>query len=318
MLDKLLSLQVTRGTRVWLRTHHPFNSKVTWYTFLKTIGNTIIDADTTERAASVAYSLILAVFPTIIFFFTLIPYISFVPNLQERIMGFFHRVLPGNTFSTVAATIHDIISRPQSGVLSFGFLLALFSATSGLVALINAFNTPHKLADKRGFFKTRLIAVGLTFTLAFALLLAVIVLVIGGIISDYLLHFGILNTVVFVKLLALGRYTLVFGVFVATVSVIYRYGPAMTKHWTFITPGAVTASLLIVLTTLGFSYYVSNFGSYNKLYGSIGTLIALMIWINLVSLLLIIGFEINVSLYNIEGIEAKEEAHKTTNATYKN
>ena len=317
MLDKLLTVKALRGTRIWLHNHHPFNSKITWHSFLNDLGNTIVDNDTSERAASVAYSLILAVFPTIIFFFTLIPYITFIPNLQERIMGFFRRVLPGNTFSTVAATIQDIISRPQSGVLSLGFLLALYSATSGLVALVHAFNSSHELADRRSFLKTRLVAVGLTFTLAFALLLAVVVLVIGGVVSDYLLHFGILNNIVVVKFLALARYLLVFSVFVAAVSVIYRYGPAMTKHWTFITPGAVTASLLIVLTTLGFSYYVSNFGSYNKLYGSIGTLIALMIWINLISMLLIIGFEINVSLYNIEGVGQDGKLVKTTNATSK-
>nr|WP_246859540.1 YihY/virulence factor BrkB family protein [Spirosoma sp. KCTC 42546] len=275
----------------------------------------ITDNDTSERAASVSYSLILAVFPTVIFFFTLIPYITFIPDLQKQIMDFFEEVLPGNTFSMVDTTIQDIISRPQSGVLSFGFFLALYSATSGLVALMQAFNSSYHSAEKRSFFKIRAIAIGLTFTLAFALILAIVVLIIGGIVSDYLLHFGILNNVVFINLLAIGRYLVVFAVFVGAVSVIYRFGPNVNMNWIFIMPGAITASVLIVLTTFGFSYYISNFGSYNKVYGSIGTVIALMIWINLISLLLILGFEMNVSLYNLEGDKHPSVAAKTTNAT---
>ncbi|WP_020606731.1 YihY/virulence factor BrkB family protein [Spirosoma spitsbergense] len=315
MFDKLLRLKSLNGVQAWLHNHHPFNSRSTWYTFLKRMLSQIVDNDTSERAASVSYSLILAVFPTVIFFFTLIPYITFIPDLQKQIMEFFQEVLPGNTFTVVNTTIHDIISRPQSNVLSFGFLLALYSATSGLVALIHAFNSSYKSAERRSFLKIRGIAVVLTFTLAFALILAVVVLIIGANVSDYLLHFGILNNVFFANLLDVGRYLVVFAVFVGAVTVIYRLGPNVDMKWVFIMPGAITASVLIVLTTLAFSFYVSNFGSYNKVYGSIGTLIALMIWINLISLLLILGFEMNVALYNLEGDENPSEAQKTTNAT---
>jgi membrane protein len=314
MFEKLMSFDAMQGTRAWLETHQPLDSRLSWYEFLNKTIDKIVEDDTSERAASVAYSLLLAVFPTVIFLFTLIPYIP-IPNLQVQIMDFFRQVLPGNTFSTVDSTIHDIISRPQGGVLSFGFLLAVYSATSGLVALMNAFNSSHHTHEDRSFFKVRAIAVGLTVTLAFALILAIVVLIVGGVVSDYLLKFGILNNVVFVNLLAIARYLVVFAVFVAALSVIYRYGPDVNMKWAFVTPGSVTASLLIVLTTLGFSYYVSNFGSYNKIYGSIGTLIALMIWINLVSLLLIVGFEINVALYDLEGDKNPSVAEKTTNVT---
>ena len=309
-----MSFDALRGARVWLRDHYAFKSKTTWYDFLKKMTIKITENDTSERAASVSYSLILAVFPTVIFLFTLIPYIP-VENLDDRIMGFFGRALPGDTFRSVDTTIRDIISQPRGGVLSFGFLLALFSATSGLVALMNAFNSSHESEDRRGFFKIRGVAIALTFTLAIALVLAIIGLIVGGVVSDYLLKFGILNNVIFVYLLAIARYLVVFGVFVAAVSIIYRYGPDINMKWTFVTPGSVAASVLIVLTTLAFSYYVSNFGSYNKVYGSIGTLIALMIWINLIALLLILGFEMNVALYNLEGDKNPSVAEKTTNVT---
>jgi membrane protein len=311
-----MNYKVLHGVRTWLKKHQAFRSKRNWYDFLNDMFDKIAENDTSERAASVSYSLILSVFPTVIFFFTLIPFVP-IPDLEAQVMGFLRDVLPGDTFSTVDTTIRDIISQPRSGVLSLGFLLALYSATSGLVALMNAFNSSHEAAERRGFFKVRIIAVALTITLAFALILAIIILIIGGIVSDYLLHFGILNNVVFVNLLAVGRYLVVFAVFVAAVSVIYRFGPSGNMRWAFVTPGSVIASVLIVLTTLGFSYYVSNFSSYNKVYGSIGTVIALMIWINLIALLLIIGFEMNVALYNIEGNNTPDPSTQKTNATFK-
>ncbi|PRY37721.1 membrane protein [Spirosoma oryzae] len=299
MFDKLLALKPMRGIRAWLYNHHPFGSRITWYSFLTRLGNKVIENDTSERAASVSYSLILAVFPTVIFLFTLIPFIP-IPHFDDRIMSFLGEVLPGDTFSTVGTTIRDIVSRPRGNVLSFGFLLALYSATSGLVALMNAFNSSHG-DDSRGFLRMRLVAVGLTFALAFALFLAILTLIVGGIVSDYLLRFNVFNNDLTVYLLSVGRYLIVFAVFVMTISVIYRFGPDKYLRWSFITPGSVAASVLIVLTTLGFSYYVSNFGSYNKVYGSIGTLIALMIWINLIALLLILGFETNAILYGEKG-----------------
>lgn len=313
MFEKLMSFNALSGARVWLRNHTAFNSKTDWYHFLKKVVDKLTDNDMSERAASVAYNLILAVFPTIIFLFTLIPYI---PSINEQqIMDFFARVLPGGTFEAVGATIKDIISRPRGGVLSFGFLLALYSATSGMVALMNAFNSSHKTLEERGFLFKRGVAVGLTFALAVALFLAIIVLVVGGVVIDYLAQYGFFANAVVYFVLKIARYLLVFAVFVGVVSVIYRYGPDVNMKWAFVTPGSIIASILIVLTTLAFSYYVSNFGSYNKVYGSIGTLIALMIWTNLVSLIMVLGFEINVALYDLKGDKDPSVAEKTTNAT---
>ncbi len=313
MFEKLMSIKALSGARVWLRDHNALSSKRDWYTFLKKTTDVLTDNDLTERAASVAYNLILAIFPTIIFLFTLIPYI---PGVNENvIMDFFARVLPGGTFDTVGATIKDIISRPRGGVLSVGFLLALYSATSGMGALMNAFNSSHEVAEQRTFLSKKGVAVGLTVALALSLFLAITLLVVGGVVIEYLARFGVFNNAVVYFALKVARYLLVFAVFVGVVSVMYRYGPDVNMKWTFVTPGSVTASILIVLTTLAFSYYVSNFGSYNKLYGSIGTLIALMIWTNLVSLLLILGFEINVNLFDLEGEKNPSVTAKTTNAT---
>ena len=312
MLEKLMSLSALSGVRVWLLDHRPFDSKViTWYEFIKKMIDKVSGNDLGERSAAVSFNLLLAVFPAVIFLFTLIPYIP-ITNIEGEIMGLLRRAIPAGTYEAVDSTIRDIISRERGGVLSFGFLATIYAATNGMVALMNAFHSSNEMPDKRGFFKIRLVALGLTFSFGIAIILAIIVLLVGGVVTDYLLHFGILNNPVFVYFLSVARYLLVFAVFVAVVSVIYKYGPDVNMKWTFVTPGSTTASVLIVLTTFIFSYYLSNFGSYNKLYGSIGTLIALMVWVNLIALLVVLGFEMNVSLYNLEGEKNPSEATKTT------
>jgi membrane protein len=303
MFEKLMTLPALAGTRVWLRDHHPFDSQNNWYDFLKTMVEKITSNDLSERASAVSFNLFLALFPAIIFLFTLIPYIP-IDNLEGRIMSFLGRTIPAGTFDTVEITIRDIIGREQSGILSFGFLLTLYAATNGMLAFMNAFNSSHKTEDSRGILKTRLVAAGLTFAFVLALFFAIVLLILGGVVIDYLTRFGLFNNELIIFLLNLGRYLLVLGVFVGVLSLLYRFGPEVNMKWTFVTPGSVAASLLIVLTSLAFSYYLANFGSYNKLYGSIGTLIALMVWINLISMLVILGFEMNVSLFE-----------KTRNAT---
>ncbi|WP_234733058.1 YihY/virulence factor BrkB family protein [Tellurirhabdus bombi] len=299
MFEQVMGLKFMQRFRLGLQNNKAFDSKLNWYDFLNRFIAKFLDNDTNERSTSVAYSLILAVFPFIIFLFTLIPYIP-IDNLEDQVMEFMRQVLPATTYDTVKHTVLDIISRPRQGVLSFGFILAGYAATSGMVSLMAAFNSSHTSKESRGFFKTRLIAVGLTLTLVISLFLAIAILVVGGVISDYLRQFRIFDNPVFYTLIDLGRYVVVFIVFVLAIAILYRFGPDANMKWKLITPGSILASVLIVITTLGFSYYVSNFSSYNKLYGSIGTLIVLMVWINLVCLLLILGFEMNVSLYNHE------------------
>ncbi|GAB3258300.1 YihY/virulence factor BrkB family protein [Larkinella harenae] len=306
MLEKLMQYNAVQRVIIFLQKRNAFDSKQNWFDFLRNFIPRITDNDTSERASSAAYSLILAVFPAVIFLFTLIPLVP-IPNLEDQVMDFFSQVLPASTYETVKTTIYDIISRPRGNVLSFGFLLALYAATNGVLSLMMAFNSSHTTGG-RGFLKTRLIAFGLTIMLAVALFLAIAVLVVGGVITDYLQRIQILDNIVVTRLLGLARYLLVFAVFVAAISVIYKFAPDKDMKWKFITPGGVIASVLVVLTTYGFSFYVSNFASYNKLYGSIGTLIVLMIWINLVCLLLIIGFDMNVALYQVDKAKVRSPA----------
>ncbi len=267
---------------------------------LSDIGTLLIEKillyDIDQRATAVAYNFTLAVFPAILFLFTLIPYIP-VPNMEVQIMSFMHDAMPEPLYEFAAATIYDIISRKQSGILSFGFILALITATNGMGALMTAFNMADHTSENRGYFTTKGIATMLTLLLSFVLFLAVLVIIVGGFLVDWLHDTILLGDYFTIFLLDVLRYGVIFATFTLAVAIIYRFAPKMKHGWRFFNLGALVASFLIIVSTYGFSYYLSHFGSYNKLYGSIGTIIALMFWFYLVALLLIFGFELNLSIW---------------------
>lgn len=253
--------------------------------------------DIDQRATAVAFNFTLAVFPAILFLFTMIPYFP-VPNMEYQIMNFMHDAMPESLYSFAAATIYDIISRKQGGILSFGFILALITATNGMSALMTAFNMADRISENRGFFKAKGIALMLTLILSFVLFLAVLLILVGSFVVDWLQETILLGDALTVFLLDLLRYSVLMASFTLAVAFIYRFAPKRRHRWRFFNLGAIIASGLIIVVTYGFSYYLSNFASYNKLYGSIGTIIALMIWFYLVALLLIFGFELNISIWH--------------------
>lgn len=255
----------------------------------------IVRFDLDQRAAAVAYNLTLAVFPALLFLFTLIPYIP-IPDLNEQIMIFLSEAMPRGLFEEAQTTINDIVSRRRGNVLSFGFLFALYAATSGMLALMNAFNMTLHTPEKRSFLRARLVALLLTFLLVLVLVVALAVLIVGQVLIDELVYAALLTPdFTYYSLQGMG-YLTVFAVSFVAVSLIYYLAPAHSRRWRFVNPGSIIASLLIILISNGFSFYLSNFASYNRLYGAVGTLIALMVWLYLIAVILILGFDVNVSV----------------------
>ncbi len=250
-----------------------------------------------ERANGVAFSFTLAIFPAVIFLFTLIPYIDPIPNLDTKAMEFLQEWMPPYMYDTVASTIQDILSRPRGGLLSFGFLFAVFLATNGMMSLVKAFNSVYKTVDNRGFFKTRLIATLLTLMLAVVFLLALVLLIFGQVAIDFIMEFGILTDDFTIYLILISRFIIMFSVFMIAISFIYYFAPAVEYKWKFFSTGSLIATVLTLAVSYGFSFYISNFGTYNKFYGSIGALIALMIWFFLLSVIMLVGYELNASIH---------------------
>jgi len=278
---------------------------VSLYKILRLFLKNLTDDEILERANGVAYNFLLAIFPAIIFLFTLIPYVSeFFPEVnRESIMQFLGDQMPPSIFDAVSSTVLDIVSNQRGGLLSLGFVFSIYLSTNGTMALMRAFNACYRTTENRSGFKTRLIATGLTFNLAFVLFLAVILLVVGQLLLEY--AFSHLNEFPFfdlndytVSLLFIVRFLVIFIVFFLAISTLYYFGPAIHYNWRFFSIGSFLATLSILGVSYGFSYYVTNYGTYNKVYGSIGVLIAVMVWVQLVTVVLLVGYEVNASIHH--------------------
>jgi membrane protein len=264
------------------------------YDLLKIFLVSLTKDDILERAKAVTYNFTLAIFPGIIFLFTLIPYIP-IPNLQETIMTFFED-LDLIMIEQVRSTIEDIISKPRGDLLSFGVIFAVYLSTNGMLSLITNFNVFYKTKFSRGYFKNYLVAFVLTLLLIVIMTIAMGLLIGGQIVLNFLLDIGILNQdFLFILIISL-RFLILFIIFQLMISIIYYLGPSVEERWHFMNTGSVFATLLCIASSYLFSYYLTNFGSYNKFYGSIGAVIAFMIWLYLLSVILLLGFVINVTI----------------------
>ncbi len=248
-----------------------------------------------NKASSLAYNFMLALFPATIFLFTLIPYIP-IRHFQDQLLNLLAQVLPENAFDALQDTITDIVKKQNGKLFSFGFLTTLFFATNGVNTLMQAFNKSSLIAETRSYLRRRWVALVLTVVISFSLLIAVTIMIVGHKILHFLQHQFNSEAHGWFLVISILRWIVVIVIFFVTVSLLYRYGPAHKQRWKFLSPGSVLATALAILTSLGFTYYINNFSSYNKIYGSIGTLIVMMIWLYLNSLIILIGFELNASV----------------------
>ncbi len=252
------------------------------------------DNQTKQRAYAVAFNFTLAIFPAIIFLFTLIAYI---PNLDNaEVMRFISSVLPNSFYEQAEGTIYDIISKERGGLLSFGFITALYLATSGMSSLIDTFDIIYHAPKKRTFIMEKLVSMLLTVYLAMVLVIAVFLLIAGNIILKELVERGFIAQNFIYYSIESFRYFIVTLMFFSGISMIYYYGPRIPVRWKFFSPGTGIATFLSLLVSWAFSYYIDHFGTYNKLYGSIGAMIGLMFWLFALSLIILIGFEVNATL----------------------
>lgn len=279
-----------------LETIHIGKSSVSIYSIIKIYIANFQKHEIYERSSGVAFNFTLALFPGVIFLITLIPYIP-IPNLYPQII---EQIGELSMMDQVTSTISDIINRPRANLLSLSVVLSLYLANNGMLSLISAFNKIYRTLEKRGFIKTRLISFALTLLLVFSIFIAVSLLIVGQVILNELLERGFLNRDFLLFGIFTLRFLVIFSMFLLTISSIYYFAPALHRRWKFISPGSVISTILVLATTYGFSYYISNFGTYNKLYGSIGAMIALMVWLFVISFILLSGFEINASLERAE------------------
>jgi membrane protein len=250
------------------------------------------------NAKAIAYSYFLAIFPAMIFLFTLIPYIP-IPNLAQDIIKFIFNTVPNDgVFNLIAPTINDITTKPRGGLLSFGILSALYFTSNGVMSMIQSFDASLGNKSRRKPWKNQLIALVITIELLLLFIVSIVVLVIGSkVLDNMLILTGLKNTFTGFILHFL-RYLITILFFFFSLAVIYYYGPTSKAiRFKFISTGATVATILCIVIAVLFTNFVSNFNNYNTVYGSLGTIVFTMIWFYWNAFALLIGFEINKSIY---------------------
>ena len=256
----------------------------------------LMEGAITTRASSLAFNFFLAFFPSIIVFFTLIPYIP-IEGLQETLMELLAVVLPPSTNEITFTTLDDIINNPRGGLLSLGFILALYFSTNGINSLIEAFNSSYHIREIRPLIQQRILSLGLTLLLSVMLIIAIGLIIFGTVVVNYLVETEIITSSA-ADLIIYGKWMVMLTMLFFGISILFHLGPALKSKWKFFTPGSIFATIFIIITSIGFNYYINNFSQYNKIYGSIGTLMIILLWMYFNSIILLTGFELNASISN--------------------
>lgn len=255
--------------------------------FIRRMLNEII----TVRASSIAFSFFLALIPALIFLFSLIPYVP-VQDLSHQIFALLKEFMPSNAFNTIKDTLQDILVNKRGGLLSAGFLMTLYFATNGLYNMMEAFNKE----DSRPFWTRRLISFNLLICLSVLVVLGMILLVGGESVLKIILRWEVMENVSNAFFIVLFQFGGTFVLLYLANAILYYWGSKKETRVQFFSPGAFISALFCLFISYGFAFYVDNFSQYNKLFGSLGTLIALMVWLYLNAMVLIIGYEFNRSI----------------------
>ncbi|MGC9353525.1 MAG: YihY/virulence factor BrkB family protein [Mariniphaga sp.] len=282
----------------------PFFDDVPLYDVALFFWRSIVKGSITTRASAIAFSFFIAFFPFILFLFTLIPYIP-IENFQNELFQLIQEFVPESTFATIEDTVTDIIMRPRGGLLSLGFVMALVFSTNGLASMMSAFDATVHSINRRSWLSQRLAAIFLLVILSVLLTVAVALITGGQIAISYLKENEIIRDSFTVFLLTFGKWVVIVLLLFFANSFLYYMAPAKKTKWRFISAGSTLATVLNIFALVGFSYYINNFSQYNKLYGSIGTLLILLFLMYVMSLILLIGFELNASIYQAR--TSKEE-----------
>jgi len=294
-LITLLRNFVAFWIKVFRRIKLPGFDNLSLYEIFKFFFKGLFEGRLTMRASAISFDFFLALFPSIIFFFTIIPFVP-IDDFQPTLLKLLEDVIPETLYGYVSSTLEDIITRPRSDLLSLGFILALYFSTNGVNSIIEGFNQSTHSTETRPWYKQRLISIFLVIVISFMIIIAISLFIIGGYVMDFLVDEGILTDNFTIIIIQVIRWLLIILLFLFSLSSLYYFGPAKQSHFRFISAGSALATLLLIITTYGFNFYIENFSQYNALYGSIGTLLVFLLWVSFNSFILLIGFELNASI----------------------
>jgi len=257
------------------------------------------DDNVFNGAAALAFYLTLALFPAIILLMTIIPYLP-IDQVDQAIMDLLGQALPQEAYGMVEGVVKEVTADRQGGLLSFSLLGTLWAASTGMFAVMQQLNITYDVKESRSFILARATALILSFMFGLLILGAFSLIVLGGVIEDWIgSSFG--SSEVLLIFFAVIRWIMIVLALLLGFALIYRYAPNFEQKIAFITPGSFIGVLLLIVASLGFSLYTSNFADYNATYGSIGAMVILMLWLYIAGLVILVGSEINAIVEHAKG-----------------
>jgi len=276
--------------------HLPWLQGFTFYDLLEMYILGIVDGAISYRAAAIAFSFFMAIFPFTLFILNLLPYIP-IEGFQEDFLSFVQQSVPPTTYDAIFKIINDILHNSNSGLISGGIFMAVLLMANGVNAVLGGFENSKHVLYKRKFLNQYLVSLALSIVLTLLLLLTVSAIVIFEIIIQKTKIQDVLSEKI--PLIELGRYAFVVLMILTTTSLLFRFGIKHQQKIKFISIGSVFTTILTVLSSYFFGIWVIKFSKYNELYGSIGTLLVVMFYIWLNSMILLLGFDLNATINKI-------------------
>lgn len=264
---------------------------VPFKTFLRELWGEVMEDDIFNGAAVLGFFLTLAIFPAMIVVMAVIPYLP-IANVDVAIMDALRQALPASAAEMFAGVVQEVTREQRGGLLSAGLLGALWATSSGMYAVMQQLNIAYDVQETRGFLKARAVAVGLSLLFSLLMLTAFSLIVLGGVMQEWLIAQFHLGQGLLVLFIVFRWAVIVLGLAMAF-ALVYYLAPDVEQEFVFITPGSIVGVLLLMIASLAFAWYAQNLGDYEATYGSIGAVIVLMLWLYIAGLAILFGSEIN-------------------------
>jgi len=266
----------------------------------------------TDRAASISFNLLLAIPAGTIFLCTLIPYLPIAKQVTAQLLELVKDyTINENTYILIKGFLDDFLTEERTGLLSLGFMLVIYYASNAVFGIMRTFDKSLTYSTRRNFVERRWMAIRLTLLLLFMFLLTVVLIAMQGPVLNWILRVLHIKNTWLASIFPILRWVTIIALVYYSIAFIYKYAPAVHKRWKLSSPGTNFATFLILLTTFLFSFWVNHFGNFNKVYGSIGTILIIMILVYINSFVLLVGYELNVSIHHLKH-QADERARRET------
>lgn len=267
---------------------------ISWKRFLRDLHREIRDDHVFNGAAALGFYLTLAIFPALILTMTVIPYLP-IERVDEAIMDLLGQALPQAAAELVARVVAEVTAKERGGLLSFSLVATVWAASTGMYAIMQQMNITYDVEEARSFVRGRATAFALSIAFGVLVIGALTLVVLGGIIQDWIGHRFGFSTVLLAFFAGL-RWVIIVLALLLGFALIYRFAPNRTQKFVLLTPGSVFGSVLLIAASVGFAFYTRHFGDYDATYGSIGAIIVLMLWLYIAGLVILVGSEINALL----------------------